>query len=363
MEKASESAGRIADGWKAAADRLGDAFESLEAKVNRSSPKGKAGNGAALRAVKRTAHMGRSPDIPALALARVTAAAASSKAASSVASARTAVDGLSVANAERVLRPAVRARRTTGASGGGGDTEVSVDLLGTEVSLEASPSTWRSSTLSSSRSQRVVSHVLDKILELLHRKECRLIDLFRSHRFNVDIDDQGKDKTAVTRGAWLGAKAENMEFDLGEWKNLLAAAGLHLTRREMVQVFQSLDKDHSHAIDIEEMELGLHRHKLKLAVKHEAEHDPIARLAMKVRAGLPVAGALVHTQTVKRVARQHRDAVRTRNFAPAGSPARPRVGAGAVRKMPGNLNSLNSTRLSAPPRGALSPPTALARAG
>jgi len=252
MEKASQSAERIADGWKAAADRLGDAFESLEAKVNRSSPKaGKAGNGAALRTVKRSAHMGRSPDIPALALARVTAgAAASSKAASSVASARTAVDGLSVANAERVLRPvlrpAVRARRTAGQAGGGGgggdggtgSTEVSVDLLGTEVSLEASasPSTWRSSTLSSSRSQRVVSHVLDKILELLHRKECRLIDLFRSHRFNVDIDDQGKDKTAVTRGAWLGAKAENMEFDLGEWKNLLAAAGLHLTRREMVQV-------------------------------------------------------------------------------------------------------------------------------
>ena len=347
-DSVSGSAERIADGWKTAADRMGTAFENLEAKVGRSSPK-------KLASVTRGATPKRSPDVPALALARVKAAnsRAGSKAPTSVHSIRTTVDGLSVANAAKMLRPVVRAKGQGGSEVGG--TQVSVDLLEQSTWDQSSACSWdRSSTLSSSRSQRMVTHVLDKILELLHRKECRIIDLFRSRQFNVDIDDQGKDKTMEARGAWLGAKVENMELDMREWTNLLAAAGLHLTRREMMMVFKHMDIDHNRAIDVEEFELAMHKHRLKVAMKHEAEHCALARLAMKVQAGVPVKGALVHKTTVKRVARQHREAVKIRNNVPQGSPAAPRVGPGAVRKMPGNLNLLNSTRGSPPPRESLS---------
>ena len=78
-------------------------------------------------------------------------------------------------------------------------------------------------------------------------------------------------------------------------------------------VFAALDRDGNGIIDLSELERALHCRKLQKAIAHEIEHDPLARLAARVRAGHRPATGLVHARTVKQVRAQHMEELRARD--------------------------------------------------
>ena len=238
-----------------------------------------------------------------------------------------------------------------------------------------------------SSSHKTLDHVLDEVLALLHRREWRMIDLFRSHALNSNIDHahqvdsaaggvggHGNKVNDFARAGWLcdHIQFSITELDRSSLSRVFRAAGLKLSNREYAMVFAALDRDGNGVIDLQELERALHCRKLQKAIEHEIEHDPIARLAARVRAGHRPNTGLVHASTVRQVRARHLEELRAHDlkheikqhaqahgisFAEAaarmhgaGGPAVTTVPPRLVKKVPGNLYQISQQLATNKPR-------------